>query len=205
MTAEPDLVLFHIPQSRSLTALWMLEELGLPYRIRTLDIGANEQRGHDYRRVNPSGKVPALGDGNSVVTERGAICTYLADRYAPGRLAPAIDAPDRGAYLAWMFYAAGVMEPLLALDYLKLEIEAPPGALAWGDKQTMIDVLAAALAGKDYLLGDRFTAADVFAGSMLIWGRAVGAVPDIEPLAGYMKRLTARPAYARTAIADGTR
>ncbi|BBK35768.1 glutathione S-transferase [Allostella sp. ATCC 35155] len=203
---EPrQLVLFHIPQSRSITILWLLEELGQPYRIRQLDIARNEQRGAEYRQVNPAGKVPAVIDGDQVLTERGAIAVHLADRYAMGRLAPPIDDPRRGDYLRWMFYAIGVMEPLLAFAMLKIEPDAPPGALAWGEWETMIETLTAAVSKSPWLLGDQFTAADVMIASFLGWGMAVEVIPRTGPLGDYVGRATQRPSWKRTLAADGKR
>ncbi|BBK43893.1 glutathione S-transferase [Allostella vacuolata] len=200
-----ELVLYHIPQSRSLTVLWLLEELGRPYRIHQLDVAKNEQRGAEYRRLNPSGKVPAVADGHTLLTERGAIMVHLADRYAPGRLAPAIDDPGRPDYLRWMFYAIGVMEPLLTFAALKIDVEAPPGALAWGEWDTMIGVLEKGVAPGPFLLGEPFTAADIMVGSFIGWATAMQILPAGGPLADYLARVTARPSWARTQAADGTR
>lgn len=106
-----------------------------------------------------------MQDGDQVLTERGAICVHLADRYAMCRLAPAIDDPRRPDYLRWMFYAIGVMEPLMAFALLKVEPKAPPGALAWGEWDTMFGVLTEGVSRGPFLLGDQFTAADVMTAS----------------------------------------
>ncbi|MCC7273165.1 MAG: glutathione S-transferase [Alphaproteobacteria bacterium] len=205
MATTRGLTLYHIPQSRSLTALWMLEELGLPYRVRKLDLAAAEQRGAAYLKINPSGKVPALADGPMVVTERGAICMHLADRYAPGRLAPIVVDPRRAEYLSWMFYAAGVLEPLLTLAFLRIEMPAPPGALAWGDWTTMTAVVRDAVAHREFLLGNQFSAADIMVGSMLAWALGTGVMEREGPTAAYVERLAARPARQRATMADGGR
>ena len=205
MADAQELVLYHIPQSRSITVLWMLEELGRPYRIHKLAVAKNEQRGAEYRRLNPSGKVPAVADGDQLLTERGAIMVHLADRYAARRLAPAIDDPRRPDYLRWMFYAIGVMEPLLALAALKIDVEAPPGALAWGEWETMIGVLEKAVEPGPFLLGEPFTAADIMIGSFIGWGTGMQIMPTEGPLAAYLARCCARPSWARTLAADGTR
>lgn len=205
MPAEAELVLYHMPQSRSITVLWMLEELGRPYRIEKLDVTRNEQRGAAYLKINPSGKVPAVADGDLLVTERGAIMVYLADRYAPGRLAPRPDEPDRADYLRWMFYAIGVMEPQLSLAMMKTPIAAPPGALAWGEWDTMIGVLEKAAGSGRYLLGDRFSAADIMVGSFIGWAMQMGLLPKEGAMADYAARTTDRPSWARTLAADGTR
>lgn len=205
MPADRELVLYHIPQSRSITILLLLEELGRPYRIHQLDITRNEQRGAAYLKINPSGKVPAVADGDLILTERGAICVYLADRYAPGRLAPALDDPRRADYLRWIFYAMGVMEPLMTFALLKIDVQAPPGALAWGEWDTMVGIVTDGVSRGPFLLGEQFTAADVVIGSTLGWAMAVGIIPREGPMADYAGRVAARPSWARTMAADGKR
>lgn len=91
--------------------LWCLEEIGQPFERNVLSLRAGEHKKPDYLAINPSGKVPALVDGEEVITESAAICTYLADKYADARLAPAVNSPHRGEYLRWMFFTVGVMEP----------------------------------------------------------------------------------------------
>src|SRR5262245_14392774 len=106
-----DITLYFSPYSRSFTARWMLEEIGVPYRVATIDIRKGDHKRKEYLLVNPMGKVPALTDGEVLVTESPAICMYLADRYAYGSLSPTIDAPERGAYLRWMVFSTAVLEP----------------------------------------------------------------------------------------------
>ena len=110
MTAKPT-VLYHHPYSRAANVVWMLEEVGHPYELRFVDLLAGEQRGADFRRLNPMGKLPVLVDGETVITESAAIGLYLADRYSYGRLAPRVDEPERGPYLRWSFFAPSVIEP----------------------------------------------------------------------------------------------
>ena len=111
--SEPRLKLYHAAPSRSSTALWMLEELGEPYTLEVLDIKKEETRTPAYLAINPMGKVPALMHDGVLVTEVGAICTYLADAYPAKALAPAIGAPLRGPYLRWMFFQGNCLEPAL--------------------------------------------------------------------------------------------
>ncbi|HXW84941.1 MAG TPA: glutathione S-transferase N-terminal domain-containing protein, partial [Candidatus Binataceae bacterium] len=110
-----ELVLYHSPFSRSYTAYWMLEELGRPYRVEIVDIRTGAQKRPEFLRLNPMGKVPTLSDGGLVLTERGAICAHLADKYAYGKLAPLRESPERSQYLRWLFFDAGVLEPAMAM------------------------------------------------------------------------------------------
>ena len=105
------LVLYHHPWSRAANVVWMLEELGQSYELRFVDLQAGEQKGPEHKGLNPMGKLPVLVDGEAVVTETAAIGVYLADRYAPARLAPALDDPARGSFLRWCFYSPSVVEP----------------------------------------------------------------------------------------------
>jgi len=105
------LQLYYAPRTRSRRALWCLEETGQPFERKALKLRAGEHKKPAYLAINPSGKVPALVDGKQVITESAAICAYLADKYPESGLAPNVTAPKRGAYLSWMFFAAGVMEP----------------------------------------------------------------------------------------------
>lgn len=196
---QEELVLYHSPASRSFIAYWMLGETGQPFRVVVTDIRAGAQRRPEYLRVNPSGKVPALVDRGVAITENGAICAYLADRYGAGTLAPAIAAPERGPYLAWLFYAMAVMEPILMLHQHKLAV--PAFQAPWGDYDTMLSVLDHALQGGAYLLGEQFTAADVLVGAEVHFGQFNGWLPKTPVLTAYAEGLAARPAFASAAMA----
>lgn len=106
--------LYYAPQTRAFRILWMLEELEVPYELERVDLAQREQKSERYLALNPMGKVPTLQDGSVVVAESGAICTYLADKLPEKRLAPAVDALERGAYLRWMFFSVGCIEPAFA-------------------------------------------------------------------------------------------
>lgn len=194
-----DIVLYHSPASRSFIAYWMLVETGQPFRVALTDIRSGAQKQADYLRVNPSGKVPTLMDGGVAVSENGAICAYLADRYAYGRLAPTIDSLDRGDYLKWMFYAMAVMEPVLMLHQHKLEIRAFQAP--WGDYDTMLKVLTDTVGGREFLVGNQFTAADVLVGAELHFGLFNGWLPKLPALTMYAERLAARPAFKAASVA----
>src|ERR1700712_1220691 len=121
MAAKRGITLYHSPASRAFMAYWMLEELGVPFDVKTVDIRKGDQKKPAYLKLNPSGKVPTLTDGKVVVSENPAICIYLADRYGYGTLAPRIEYPDRGAYLKWMVYSTAVLEPARAMHGVTLE------------------------------------------------------------------------------------
>nr|QQZ49476.1 glutathione S-transferase N-terminal domain-containing protein [Phenylobacterium glaciei] len=139
------------PASRAFTAYWLLEELGVPFDVQTVDIAKGEQKKAEYLKLNPSGKVPTITDGKVVVSENPAICIYLADRYGYGSLAPKIDETERGAYLKWMVYSTAVLEPLLVLH--GKHIDLPGGETGFGAYDDVIRVLTESLKGRKWLLG----------------------------------------------------
>ena len=199
MAARRGITLYHSPASRAFTAYWMLEEIGAAFDVRTVDIRKGEQKDPEYLKLNPAGKVPTLTDGAVVVSENPAIAIYLADRYSYGTLAPKIDEPDRGAYLKWMVYATAVVDPVAYLH--EQSIDLPGFGPGFGTFDDMVGVLSAALEGRNWLLGDRFTAADVVLGgtiSQLIYRKVL---PDDPVLSDYNGRLTRREAYHRAADA----
>ncbi|MEZ5919973.1 MAG: glutathione S-transferase family protein [Parvularculaceae bacterium] len=192
MTEE--LVFYTNPQSRGRIVRWMLEEVGAPYRTEALEYGTT-MKGDSFLAVNPMGKVPALKHGDAVVTECGAICAYLADAFQEAGLAPPLDDRRRAPYLRWMFFAAGCVEP--AAWHKALGFEVAPERTRMVGYGTMSDVLNAlelALAQGDFILGDKFSAVDVYLGAQIAWGLQFGTLdkrPAFEP---YVARLMARPA-----------
>jgi len=192
-----DLVFYRSIASRSIIALWLLEELGVAYRMETFDIAKGETRTAEYLKVNPRGRVPVVVDGATKVTESAAICLYLADRYGAGTLAPALDDPARGPYMSWIVWATGVLEPASALA--GHEFEAKPGAWAFGfdtlDRE--LPFLEQALEGSGHLVADRFTAADVMVGAVVMMRLFTGELPSTPALAAYAERNKAREAFKR--------
>lgn len=199
MANHRGITLYHSPASRAFTAYWMLEELGVPFDVRTVDIRKGEQKLPAYLSLNPAGKVPTLTDGEVVVSENPAIAIYLADRYGYGTLAPRIDEPDRGAYLKWMVYSSAVVDPVASLHEQKIDL--PGFNFSFGAFDDMVQVLSGVLKDRDYLLGERFSAADVVLGgtlSRLLYQRVL---PEEPVLLDYNGRLTAREAFHRAADA----
>ena len=201
MAASRKVIFYHSPQSRSAGTLVLLEELGADYELRPLDLQKKESRGSDYLGVNPMGKVPAIVHDGALVTEQGAVYAYLADLYPEAGLTPAIGDPLRGPYLRWLFFYGSSFEPALVDRSMKRE-PAPASTAPYGDYETMLKTLTDQLAGGPFLLGERFTAADVLWGTALRWTTMFKLVPDTPVVAGYIGRVTSRPAFARAAKID---
>jgi len=197
----PELTLHHCPNTRSSGALVLLEELGAPYRVQVLNMKAGEQRQPAYLAINPMGKVPALTHGDALVTEQVAVFLYLADLFPQAGLAPAIGDPLRGPYLRWMAFYGSSFEPALIDKSRKLE-PVSPGMLPYGDYDTMLNTLRDQLDKAPYLLGERFSAADVLWGTALRWTMMFGLVPDLPVLKAYAERVNNRPAALRARSKD---
>ncbi len=143
----------------------MLEELGVPYTLRFVDLRTNEQISPEVLALNPMGKVPVLVDGDAVVTESAAIAIYLADRYGLGRLAPTPDDPRRGTYLRWILFAPSVIEPSMMAKAGGWQV--PERTAGWGSYESMLEAMQSALKNGPYLLGDTFSMADVVFGGTI--------------------------------------
>lgn len=192
--------LFHAIRSRSGAARILLEELGIDYDLQVLDLQRNEQRSPAYLAVNPMGKVPAILDDGVLVTEQPAIFIYLADRYPQAGLAPGLDDPLRGPWLRWLAFYGSSLEPAV-IDLAMKREPAQPGFCPYGDYDTMLATVTAQLRAGPWLLGERFSAADILWGSGLGWMTDFGLVPKLPEIMAYVERLRARPA-ARKAMAD---
>jgi glutathione S-transferase len=188
-------VVYHHPYSRAANVLWMVEELGIPYELRFVDIMKGGQKAPEIVALNPMGKLPIVTDGDAVVTEAAAIALYLADRYSPGHLAPAFDDPARATYLRWSLFAPSVVEPGLLAKTNKWEFK--PSQAGWGTHDALIAALESAVAGKSFLLGDRFSMADVVFGGTVRFMLRFKMLEPTAALAAYAERLAARPAAQR--------
>lgn len=195
----PDEIVFHHnPQSRAAIAHWMLEEVGVPYRVVPIDLQAGDNRTPGFLKVNPMGKIPVIEHRGVTVTETPAILAYLADAFPDGALAPSPGAPERGAYYRWLFFGAGAFEPSLMDVMMKREPVAKSMA-GWGAYEDVVATLKAEVSGREWLAGDRFSAADLYIGAQLGWAGMFGA-PGIKgdpALDAYVARCTDRDAYRR--------
>jgi glutathione S-transferase len=196
-----ELVLYTNPMSRGRIVRWMLEEIGRPYRTEVL--GYEDMKAPAYLAVNPMGKVPAIAHGGTVVTESAAICAYLADAFPEAGLAPTPGDRLRGPYFRWLFFAAGPLEAAATNKALGLEVPAGRETMAgYGTYGRTIDALEGALSGREYLAGDRFTAADLYVGAHLGWGMMFGTIEKRPAFETYWERLAARPAHQRAEEID---
>ena len=198
----PNLTLYHASPSRSSIVHWMLEEVGEPYDIHLLSMKRGDHRLPDYLAVNPMGKVPALRNGDAVVTESAAICAYLADEFPRAGLNVPIGDPLRGTYLKWLFFGPSCIDPAIMDRAFPRKDEAPRGALGYGDFDTVLDVVAKAVEPGPYILGNKFTAADVVIGSGLRWGMLFKMLPERPEFVAYTARLAERPALQRSQKQD---
>ena len=196
------LTLYTHPMSRGRIARWMLEEVGAPYDVVTLEYGA-AMKAPAFLAINPMGKVPALVHGEAVVTEAAAICAYLADAFPEAGLAPAADSPLRGSYYRWLFFAAGPLEAAATNRALGVDAgEDKKRMLGYGSMEDVVTALELALDGRDYLLGDRFTAADVYLGSGVGWGMQFGTLERRPVFEAYWARISNRPAAVKARALD---
>jgi len=184
--------LYFDPQSRSLVAKWMLDEVGEPYETVLTLLKDRAHKTPAYLKINPAGKLPALVDGSARVFENAAICLYLADKFPNKRLAPAIGTAERGRYLSLMVYSTAQLEPSMG-DELQ-RVQSDNSARGWTDFKTALDLVERELGYGPYLFGAQFTAADVMIGSMFVWMRMWGKATGRAKIDAYVDRLLARPA-----------
>jgi glutathione S-transferase len=200
---KDEVVLYMSPMSRGRTIHWLLEELGAPYRIELVNLEKGEQKHPKFLAINPMGKVPAIVHKGVVVTECGAIITYLADEFPSAGLAPAVHDPARGAYLRWMFFAAGCVDAALIDRMLSRPIPERTGAIGYGKHEHVFDTLDQALTPGPYLLGDKFTAADLFIGGQLGFGLMTKALDARPVFQAYVEKVQQRPAHKRAMEKSG--
>ncbi len=189
------IVLYHHPYTRAATAVWMLEEVGVPYELRPIDFMKGAHKAPEVLALNPMGKLPILTDGDAVVTESAAIGLYLADRYAYGRLAPKVDDPARATYLRWSLFAPSVIEPGSMAHQAGWEFKASQAG--WGAYDTMLTAMESAIAGRDFLLGADFSMADVIFGGTLRFMLMFKMVEPRPAFVAYAERLGRREALQR--------
>ena len=197
-----DLKLYYCPQTRCRTALWMLEEVGADYTIIPVNV-RDEIESDAFADISPMRKVPALQVGDELVTETAAICLYLADAFPAAGLTPAIGEAGRASLTRWMFFGSAVMEPA-AFDKATGR-DAPAGSIGWGNWDRVIATLKTGLEGREYLVNDRFSAADVALGATMGFLMNFNMMEKDPLFVSYVERLTARPAFQQANTIDAER
>ena len=194
-----DLIFYTNPQSRGRIVRWMLEEVGAPYETEVVPY--DRMKSEAYLAVNPMGKVPAIRHGGHVVTECAAICAYLADVFPQAGLGPGDD--EKADYYRWFFYAAGPVEAAVSNQAMGL-VPTPERErmFGYGNFDKVVALLDELLSSRDYVCGDRFTAADVYVGSQVMFPLQFGMLPERDSLLRYRDRLQARDAYKRATEID---
>lgn len=197
--------LYFVPRTRSTRPRWMLEELGVPYELKVLNVAQGENKRPEYLAVHPMGSVPALEDGELKLFESAAIIQYLADKYPEQGLAPKPGTPERGEYYTWMMFCMTTVEPpLVDIFYntvLLPEAQCNAETAEKGRKRfaEVARVLEARVRGREFVVGNSFSAADLLLSSMIGWAERMGVMSDFPVLQEYGKRHLSRPA-ARRAI-----
>lgn len=197
-----ELVFYTNPMSRGRIIRWMLEEVGHPYRTELLDYGAT-MKAPDYLAINPMGKVPAIRHDDVVVTEAAAICAYLADAFPEAGLAPKPGDRLRGPYYRWLFFASGPLEAAASNKALGFVVpEGRERMMSYGCYEDAMNVLEGAVSRGEYLLGESFTAADLYLGSHIGFGMQFGTIEKRPAFEAYWARIGARPAAVRGRAID---
>jgi glutathione S-transferase len=195
-----EIIFYTNPMSRGQIIRWMLEEVGAPYDVEILDY-ASSMKSDEYRAINPMMKVPAIVHKGRVVTECAAICAYLADVFPEAGLAPREE--EKADYYRWLFFGAGPLEQAVTNKAAGFEPTSERERMfGYGNYELAVNTLADHLAGRDYVCGPRFTAADVYVGSQVMWGVQFGTLPKLDSFVAYAELLGQREAYRRAKDED---
>jgi glutathione S-transferase len=193
--------LYWSQNTRAFRVAWLLEESGLKYERIAVDIrDVKSKNDPAFRAVSPLGKVPALEDGAARLSDSGAICIYVADQYPETQLGPRVGHPDRARFLQWVTYTNSVIEPSMAEKVAKLEPR--PTSYGWGSFDLTLSTLQSELSDRDWILGERFSAADVLLGTSASWLMQFGLHSGDDAIAAYVARCKARPAWQRAHAFD---
>jgi glutathione S-transferase len=202
MADQPEgrIVFYHNPQSRAAIVHWMLEEVGADYQIRHVDLLKGEHKTLEFLALNPMGKIPTIVVDGTVITEAPAIIAWLADAYPAAGLAPAVGSVERGAWYRWLFFGGSCIEPAIADEMFKRPPVARKSAIGWGSVEDVVATVEAGLQPGPWLLGERFSAADVYIGAELSWAGQFGStrIKESKLITAYVARCRERPAYLRT-------
>ena len=196
------ITLFHKPQTRSTRFIFLLEELDAPYQIRLVTTRTRDGSGAvDPQNPHPHGKVPAISDDGVVVFESPAIVLYLTDRFPRNQLGPLAGERERGPYLSWLSYYTGVLEPAFMSKFMNVDV--PRATAGWVPVEEAMPAVIQILSRGPYILGERFSAADVLYGTTFAMFAQSPLMPKSSVVDEYIKRVVGRPAFARAQTRDG--
>jgi len=190
------ITLYHRPKTRSERFLWLFEELGAPYQIKEVNTRTRDGTGAvDPANPHPHGKVPAISDDGVIVFESPAIALYLTDKFPKAGLGPTVGDPKRGPYLSWLVYYGSVLEPAFMSKFMNVAV--PVGTAGWVEIEQVIEFVAKTLSAGPYLLGEKFSAADILYSTTFAMFGPSPVMPKSPVIDAYVKRCTERPAFAR--------
>ena len=190
----------HAPNSRSVRALWLFNELNLPYELEVYPLGDKSMRTPEYLKVHPMGRVPALEDGELTIFESGAIVQYVLEKYGNGKMLPTISSPNYPNYLQWLHYAEGMIMPqinIIVVETIFLPEERRNQTIV--DRATklltrMLTAIDLHMQDREFLAGE-FSGADIMTGhACIVSGRLGADISDKPNVSAYIERLEARPA-----------
>ena len=194
------ITLFHHPKTRSTRFIFLLEELEAPYEIRLVATRTRDGGAIDPANPHPHGKVPAISDDGAIVFESPAIALYLTDKFPKNRLGPLVGEPGRAAYLSWLAYYTGVLEPAFMSKFMNVEV--PRGTAGWVPVEEAMPAILKLLAASPYMLGDRFSAVDVLYGTTFAMFAQSPMMAKSAVIDDYVRRIVARPAFVRAQARD---
>jgi glutathione S-transferase len=194
------ITLFHRPKTRSSRFIFLLEELEAPYEIRVVTTRTRDGGAIDPANPHPHGKVPAISDDGAIVFESPAIAIYLTDKFPKNRLGPLVGERDRGSYLSWLCYYTGVLEPAFMSKFMNVEV--PRGTAGWVAVDEAMPAIIKLLASGPYILGERFSAADVLYGTTFAMFAQSPMMPKSTAIEDYVRRIVTRPAFQKAQSLD---
>jgi glutathione S-transferase len=197
------ITLYHRPKTRSSRFLWLLEELGAPYEIKLVSTRSRDGTGAiDPANPHPHGKVPAIKDNDdgTVVFESPAIVLYLTDKFPKAGIGPAVGDRKRGAYLSWLSWYTGVLEPAFMSKFMNMDV--PVGTAGWVKVEEAMPFVIGTLTAGPFILGETFSGADILYATTFAMFGSSPMLPKSEVIGEYVQRCLERPAYGRSQEKD---
>ncbi|BBM81820.1 glutathione S-transferase family protein [Candidatus Uabimicrobium amorphum] len=197
-------IYFFGPMDRSGRVRWLLAEMGVAYEDHRLDYQKQEHKSEEYLKINPLGAIPAIEEDGKVLTESGAICVYLADKYQDKQLAPALDSPHRGKFMQWMFMIPASIEPILNDGFKSSQLPEDERNKAFAQIvekfNPVLDMISDHLGEQDYFIDNKFSAVDVMLASTLNWANNFKLIQDRPNVESYLARMKDREAAQKVGV-----